>query len=199
MKRIELEMLLQQIPPHPAPRADLEQYQTPATIAADILYEAHARGDIAGRRVTDLGCGTGIFAHGAALLGASESVGYDIDPAALKVAREAGTVLGIGTKFAECDICAVAGNCDTALLNPPFGFQKKGADRPFIEKAVSIAPVVYMLHHCGAREHIEAQVAGRASVTHEQRYKFTLKHTYPFHTREKRPVEASLFRLERVR
>ncbi|HEV8361491.1 MAG TPA: 50S ribosomal protein L11 methyltransferase, partial [Candidatus Thermoplasmatota archaeon] len=63
-------MLLQKVPPHPAPKAELEQYQTPAPIAADLVYRALAAGDVAGKRVLDLGCGTGILAIGAALVGA---------------------------------------------------------------------------------------------------------------------------------
>jgi ribosomal protein L11 methyltransferase len=43
---------------------------------------------VAGQRVLDYGCGSGILAIAAARLGAMECVGVDIDPAALTVARE---------------------------------------------------------------------------------------------------------------
>ncbi len=44
--------------------------------------------DLAGRRVIDYGCGSGILAIAAARLGAVESIGIDIDPQALQSAAE---------------------------------------------------------------------------------------------------------------
>ena len=86
-KKRQLEMALQDIPPHASPKVDLEQYSTPSVIAADVLWNAHAIGDIEGLKVVDFGCGTGIFAIGAALMGASESVGVDIDDDAVSIAK----------------------------------------------------------------------------------------------------------------
>ena len=78
-KKRQLEMALQRIPPHTSPKVALEQYSTPSIIAADVLWNAHSIGDIDGLKIVDLGCGTGIFAIGAAMMGAAESVGVDID------------------------------------------------------------------------------------------------------------------------
>jgi len=80
MKRNELERLLQKVPPHSRPKAALEQYSTPASVAADLLWTAYANGDVAGRSVLDLGCGSGILSIGAWALGASDVTGVDIDP-----------------------------------------------------------------------------------------------------------------------
>jgi ribosomal protein L11 methyltransferase len=44
--------------------------------------------DCSNRRVLDVGCGTGILAIAAALLGADECLGIDIDPDAVRVAQE---------------------------------------------------------------------------------------------------------------
>ena len=86
-KKRQLEMALQSIPPHKSPKIDLEQYSTPSVIAADVLWNAHSIGDLEGMKVVDLGCGTGIFAIGSALMGASESVGVDIDGDAISIAE----------------------------------------------------------------------------------------------------------------
>ena len=86
-KKRQLEMALQDIPPHESPKVDLEQYSTPSVIAADVLWNAHAIGDIEGMKIVDLGCGTGIFTIGAALMGAAESVGVDIDKDAVSIAE----------------------------------------------------------------------------------------------------------------
>lgn len=45
--------------------------------------------------VLDLGCGSGILAIGAAMLGASEVVGIDIEPVAVEVARANGELNGV--------------------------------------------------------------------------------------------------------
>ena len=71
MKQKELEMLLQKIPEFNSPKPNLEQYLTPAPIAADLLFTAAQYGDIENKIVVDLGCGTGIFSFGAYLCGHS--------------------------------------------------------------------------------------------------------------------------------
>ncbi|MDR3691291.1 MAG: 50S ribosomal protein L11 methyltransferase [Fimbriimonas sp.] len=44
--------------------------------------------DISGRRVLDIGCGSGILSIGACLLGATSVMAIDIDPIAVEVAKE---------------------------------------------------------------------------------------------------------------
>ncbi len=53
-KKRQLEMALQDIPPHQSPKIDLEQYSTPSTIAADVLWNAYSIGDINDLKVVDL-------------------------------------------------------------------------------------------------------------------------------------------------
>ena len=86
MRLNELERLLEKVAGFTAPSARMEQYQTPAPLAARLLYHAALNGDIGGRRVGDLGCGTGILSIGAALLGAREVIGVDADEGVLTTA-----------------------------------------------------------------------------------------------------------------
>ena len=65
MKLKQLEMTLQRLAGFSRPRAALEQYQTPAPLAARLLYHALMKGDIGGKSVCDLGSGTGVLAIGA--------------------------------------------------------------------------------------------------------------------------------------
>ena len=61
MRRKDLEIALEKVPRFEDPDPSLEQYPTPAAIAAEIVFDAYRRGDIAGMKVMDLGCGTGMF------------------------------------------------------------------------------------------------------------------------------------------
>ena len=55
-----------------------------------------------GMRVADVGCGSGILAICAAKLGAGECKAYDIDPVAVRVARE--NIADSGEKNVTCDV-----------------------------------------------------------------------------------------------
>lgn len=131
------------------PKAYLEQYTIPANIAAEILYiAAYVNDDIIGKNVVDLGCGTGRLSIGAALLGAKEVVGVDIDKTAVKLAWKNATKLGVKdkTQWLIADVDALYGVFDTVLQNPPFGVQKRKADRKFLRKSLEIAHRIYSFH-----------------------------------------------------
>src|SRR3972149_517057 len=55
VKKKDLEILLEKVERHPSPSPRLEQYQTPAAVAADVLFWAAQLGDIQGRKGVDLG------------------------------------------------------------------------------------------------------------------------------------------------
>ena len=108
--------------------------------------------DIIGKTVIDLGCGTGRLAIGAALLGAEKVVGVDIDRKAIMEAIRNAEKLGTRSKveWVIADIDVIRGNFDTVLQNPPFGVQKRGADRKFLKRALRTGSHIYSLH-MGAR------------------------------------------------
>lgn len=198
MRLHALQRMLSSIPPHPAPKVELEQYATPADLAAPLLFEAWTLGDIEGKVVVDLGCGTGVFAIGAALLGAREVVGLDVDAAALEVARASASKLGATVDWREGDVRSWTGRADTVVSNPPFGAQTPGADRPFLETAFASAPVAYLLHSAPAREFVVAfaQRSGFAP-THEWALKFDVAHVYRHHTKAKATLDVRAYRFVR--
>jgi putative methylase len=196
MKKKKLEILLSGLKTFKAPKAHLEQYTTPSHIAGDILYFAHSMGDIDGKRVIDLGCGCGIFAIGAALLGAKSVMGMDVDEGAIVTAKENAHDLSLDIEFQVCDIEGFNEKGDCVIQNPPFGAQNRHADRPFLEKALEVSDVVYSLHLSKTRDFVEKLTNKlNADITHAKSYEFEIPHTYSFHTNEKRDFEISMFRL----
>ncbi|HTT16363.1 MAG TPA: 50S ribosomal protein L11 methyltransferase [Thermoplasmata archaeon] len=139
MRRGELVRLLERVPPFADPRADLEQLATPAEAAATLLEAAERYTGLAGRSVVDLGCGTGRLAIGAAALGAAPVRGLDVDPAAVAAARRAAAELGVEVAFEVGPVDACRGPAEVVVMNPPFGAQRRHADRPFWDAGFRLA------------------------------------------------------------
>lgn len=196
-KKKHLEMAIQKVPKHPNPKVDLEQYSTPATIAADLLWNAYSLEDIADKKVMDLGCGTGIFAIASKLLGAASAIGVDIDKDSIDLASSyCGDV-----NFICSDICDLENDfdVDTIFQNPPFGSQKnakKGADLKFISKAIELSPkVLYSFHMASTEEFLISHFEKNdLEITHIFRYNFPIPKIYEFHTRESANVEVIVIR-----
>jgi putative methylase len=202
MKLKRLEMTLERVAGFSSPRPALEQYQTPAPLAARLLYHALMKGDIEGKVVCDLGCGTGVLAIGAALLGAESVKGVDVDPIAVTIARANAAQRNVDIEFIVANVKdhvlpGLLGSCNTTIMNPPFGAQKVHADRPFIDLAISIAPVTYSIFNAGSTQFIKTYTAGRAQIDERVGGVFPIKRTFSFHTKEVQEIEVEILRLIR--
>jgi len=195
MKLRHLEMALQRCKGFEKPRAAWEQYQTPAPLAARLLYDAFLHGDIEQKTVMDLGCGTGILAIGAALLGAKKIIAVDFDASAIRTAETNAALLNVDVTFIMADLSvpdaipALTEKVDpgyTVIMNPPFGAQKQmvHADRPFINCALHFAPVTYGIFNAGSTPFVEAYIKGRGKVTGKIGGTFPLKRSFAFHTKD---------------
>ncbi|HDR73995.1 MAG TPA: methyltransferase domain-containing protein [Methanoculleus sp.] len=203
MKLKALEMQLERIAGFDHPRVDLEQYVTPAAVAARLLHHAYLRSDIGGKRVCDLGCGTGILCCGASLLGASAAAGIDIDPAAVAAAQRNATALGVSVQTMVGDIrdpgaLSSICPCDTVVMNPPFGAQKRHADRPFIDAALSCAGVVYGIFNEGSRAFLSGYIRGRGEIDEVTACAFPMRRTFAHHTRDRVEIPVEVVRILRV-
>lgn len=198
MKQRQLEIILQHIPRPTKPIPHLEQYMTPATIAADVLFTAYNWGDIHEKTVVDLGCGTGIFAIGAYLMGAQQVQGYDVDPAIISLAKEYATKNNYPIEFYTQDITQIKTSCDTVLMNPPFGAQKANlkADRKFIEKGFEIATVLYSFHLKKTIPFFEKMISAlKGEITLQKDYEFPIKWIFDFHYKQVVFYKVSLLRI----
>jgi len=186
-----------------SPRVELEQYRTPPELAAHLVHTADLQGDVEGRLVLDLGCGTGILALAAALRGARRVVGVDLDPGPLATAaanerRVASTspvhwVQGDATRLP----LAPSGPT-TVVMNPPFGAQSgnEHADRAFLDTASEVATVSYSIHNADSRSFVESFAADNGGeVSHAFRAEFDLPSTFEFHEEDTRTIDAEVFRI----
>jgi len=191
-----LEIALESLEGFRNPKIKLEQYTTPANLAGFILTNAELFGDL--MTVFDLGCGTGILAIGSALLGAY-SVGVDVDWEALRIARANAEKLGVSVDFVACDVRNLElRRRVTVVMNPPFGIQRRHADRPFLEKALEIADTIYSIHSAESEVFVRKMAEERGfRITHVWRFIIPLKRTYSFHEKAFKYIPVEVYRIER--
>lgn len=200
----ELAKRLRAVAGFDAPSPALEQYRTPPELAATLVHTAALQGDIADRRVVDLGCGTGMLGLAGALSGARSVVGIDVDRDALSLARDNEEQLA-----PEASVSWVRGDARaapfrspdrplTVLMNPPFGAQSgnEHADKAFLNAAAGIAGLSYSIHNAGSVDFVESFASDHdGEVTHAFEAEFDLPHSFEFHTEESKPVDVEVFRI----
>jgi len=178
-------------------RIELEQYQTEGELAAEILWLAYTRGDIQNKNAADFGCGNGIFGIGALLLEAKKVYFIDIDEEAINIAKENSKDFN-NTKFFKEDINNFNKKSDTVIMNPPFGVQKRKADKEFLIKAFQTSKVVYSIHKIESKNFIET-ISKEYGFKVEEivRENILLKKTYKFHKSNKYYVNSGIWILRK--
>tara|TARA_B100000586_G_scaffold154210_1_gene112157 strand:+ start:357 stop:953 length:597 start_codon:yes stop_codon:yes gene_type:complete len=190
--------ILANSPDFKEPDPDLEQYATPVDIALEIVKKANSGGHLAGK-VADLGCGTGRLAIGVAILGA-DVTGFEIDRKALNIAIQYSKENNLDIRW----VCGAVENIDeefdTVIMNPPFGAQRPGADRIFLEKALEISENIWTIHMSETRSFIEKFIdnhSGKIENCYE--FDFTIPRSMPFHTRDTAKQKAILYHIASLR
>ncbi|MEM2914682.1 MAG: METTL5 family protein [Candidatus Bathyarchaeia archaeon] len=202
MKKKHLEIALSQLVPSPRPKLQWEGYTLDAKSAAEMAYiAAWVNNDIRGKKVIDLGCGSGILAIAASLLGAKWVVGVDIDKDAVKTAKVNSEKTSTMIDLVIGDIECIVGHFDTALMNPPFGSWHRGADVKFLKKALEISNVVYSIHKQSdpVRDFLSLNIPkmrGRIDQVYEM--EIIIWRTYSFHRKRRYPVKVDLYKILRV-
>ncbi len=186
------------------PEEKLEQYITPSEIAAELIWEASLLRDIDGKKVADLGAGTGILGIGTLLLGAKSCLFLDKSESSLKVLSEniekVKSEFDIGkTEVACCDISKAKGKFDVVIMNPPFGIKKAHADKQFLEKAFELAPIVYSFHKAETMQFLDAISRDHGfEMTRKWAFDFPLKAQFKHHTRRLHRINVIAVRFSRI-
>jgi putative methylase len=190
VRRSELVRAIERVPRPDRPRADLEQLATPAEAAADLLLAAVRLDGVEGRTVLDLGSGTGRLAIGAALLGAASVVGVELDARLVATARAAAESAGVRVEFVASEVSAWRRPAELVVMNPPFGAQRRHADRPFWDRSLDLAErSVHAFALADSRTFIAGRVVARgAQVLETQPVAWELERTLPHHTRRRVPL-----------
>ena len=193
MKKKQLEMMLERLEGFSKPSFVREQYSTPASVAAELLFLAAMRNDLG--RVCDLGCGAGVLAIGAALMGA-QAVGVEIDRDALATAKKNADRMGVDVDFIRADVKSLElEGIDTVVMNPPFGAQKASeGDRAFLFSAQRIAKNIYSLHNRGSCDFIKKYIYPNI-VQEVYCIPFPLKRCFEFHSQDLKVIEVELYRI----
>ena len=198
MKKKELEIKLQSLTPFRNPKVHLEQYATPANVAADILYLAYMLGDLRNKQVADFGAGFGIFTVGSCILNALRVYAVEVDPDAVDVLQEnvsrwkCSSVDIINTNVENLSM-----RVDTVFQNVPFGSQNRHADRIFIKTAMESGSVVYALHNSVTADYvIDKYLELGGVITHRAFFEFTIPKIFHFHRRDRVSREFIFLRVE---
>lgn len=187
------------------PRLKQEQYLMDSEIGASVLWNAYLLGDISGRVIADLGCGTGILGIGALLLGAESVYFVDSDKDALTITKNnISKVKSEGFKLGHAEFkCQDVGKLkikpEIVLQNPPFGTKVRHMDINFLEKALKMANVVYSFHKSETKGYLSSFSAKNGfEITHLWDFKFPIKATFDFHRRRIHRINVSCLRLCRL-
>ncbi|MCJ7610591.1 METTL5 family protein [Candidatus Bathyarchaeota archaeon] len=199
MRRQQLEIALSHLKPSPSPQLAYEAYDLDPSSAAEVLFLAESRfGDVKDRAILDLGCGSGILAIGAALMGAEMVVGVDINLDSVEMARANARLSGASVQLVAGDIEAVRGPLDVTIMNPPFGTRLRGIDVTFLRKAMSVSVLVYSLHKTGEQNRVflrnaVEKLGGEVDAIFNM--ELEIPRTYEFHTKKRYQVEVDLYRV----
>tara|TARA_Y100000310_G_scaffold314748_1_gene364429 strand:+ start:1774 stop:2436 length:663 start_codon:yes stop_codon:yes gene_type:complete len=201
-----LAVLLSSLEGFKGPKVRVEQYVTDPEIAAEVLWQAHMKGDIAKVSV-DLGCGPGMLGIGLLVLGAQKVYFVDFDKKVMDIAKR--NVAKIeseckGLKIAEnvvfmCqDIKDFNEQVDLVFMNPPFGIKVRHMDKVFLEKAFSLGKVVYSFHKTESKNFLASfSKDNNFDITDVFDFEFPLKATMSFHSKKIKNIFVSCFRFEK--
>ncbi|MBN2422344.1 methyltransferase [Candidatus Woesearchaeota archaeon] len=169
------------------PSVKSEQYSTDPEIAAEVIWSAYLQGEIENKLIADLGCGTGILGIGCLLLNAKKVFFVDKEENAINILKENLVNSGIENRFRilNKDISEFNKKVYLVIQNPPFGVKQKHADRVFLEKAFSVADVIYSFHKIESKRFIEAISKDSGfRIMNFFEFDFPLKQTMKFHKKK---------------
>ena len=183
-----------------SPKDYLEQYQTPASIAGEMIHYISNNYSIQNYSIADLGCGTGILGIAAALCGCKNVFLFDIDEEALEIAKNNVESLELNdniqiiqTDVNQLKLCKKLNKYfDLVITNPPFGIRSEnGADVEFLKTASYLCNnTIFSLHKFSTVNFLK-KFYNKNGINDIKSFKieYNLPKTYKFQKKKERNID----------
>lgn len=151
-KKEELRKILNDLKILKKQSLELEQHQTNYKIASDALDIINDDINLKGKKVADLGCGSGVFGIGCLMLGADKVFFVDVDNEALSIAMENKNIVEkklnkkLNAVFLNQEIKDFKTKVDVIVQNPPLLSEKSHLDKLFLLRAMELSNRIYSFH-----------------------------------------------------
>lgn len=192
----QLEVVLSRLKGFKDAKVSAEQYITPSSIAAEVLWDLYIKGLLANKVSVDLGSGTGILGIGCLLLGckkvyfvesegsAMEICGQNLEKYQSEFKGRYELVLGDALDFKT--------KADIAIMNPPFGTKNRHIDRNFLKSAFSMANMTCSFHKTTTIDYIiEYARKNNRKLVERLDFRYLLGNTMKHHRKAKQYIGVS--------
>ena len=199
----DLEIELSKLSSFEQPSFELEQYATPARIAAEWVWSMALKREVAGKVFLDAASGPGILGIGLLLMGAKKVYFLDKDHQIMQVCihnyNQVQKEYEIGlAEFIVEDVTLFDAEVDIVVQNPPFGTKEKHIDKFFLEKAFKTAKIVYSMHKYSTKQFVEAISEDHGfKITDFWRFEFPIKAAFKFHQKPLKYIDVGLWRMQK--
>ena len=209
MKKKNLISIIQSTASFSNPRIELEQYCIDAISAVDIAYFAGFEfNDIHKNLIIDLGTGTGRLSLASSFFNPIKVIGIDLDWSAIQIFKK--NIFHLELQHLIYPICMDVSNLTlhrdflldeiqiTTIMNPPFGVQRKRADRVFLMSAFTYSNVIYSIHldHQDVFKFITKFVGKNGWVIdYSFPFQMRLERSFPFHSKKMKEINVRIYRI----
>ncbi|MGM0468795.1 MAG: METTL5 family protein [Promethearchaeati archaeon] len=161
--------------------------------------------------IFDLGAGTGRLSLSSTFFSPIRIISVDIDDSALKILKQNAIHLQVEKNILP--LCTDVRNLQftpkflssspkiTTIMNPPFGVQNPGADRPFLETAFSISDIIYSIHLAHENVHKFIRNFARKNgwhIDYTLPYNMVLEKSFEFHEKKRKHIDVNLYRFKKI-
>ena len=191
------------------PKIELEQYSIDASCAVDIIFFAGFEfNDINQKLIVDLGTGTGRLSIASTFFKPYYVLSVDIDLSAIFILKN--NIKKLQLENIIFPICADVKYFEilkfhlpknlkiTTIMNPPFGVQKRTADRVFLEKAFSFSDIIYSIHLGNKKVHNFISDFIRKykwEIDYVLPFNMILERSFKFHKHKTKKIYVNVYRL----
>ena len=209
IKKKNLISIIQSTASFSNPKIELEQYCIDAISAVDIVYFAGFEfNDIHKNLIIDLGTGTGRLSLASSFFNPVKVIGIDLDWNAIQIFRKnishlklQNLIYPICMEVSELTLNKEFLSDDlqiTTIMNPPFGVQRKRADRAFLLSAFDYSNVIYSIHldHQDVSTFISKFVRKNGwEINYSFPFQMRLERSFPFHSKKMKEINVRIYRI----